>query len=78
MSDGERPFQSPHDPIPGERDPDNLTSREPGAVGGRFTGADIPPAPHLEWLDEATAAEHAHEGGLPGRLHPSESRRQRR
>ena len=78
MSDGERPFHSPHDPIPGERDPDNLTSRQPGAVGGQFTGADIPPESHLEWLDEATAEEHAHEGGLPGRLHPSERRRQGR
>ena len=78
MSEGGRPFHTPHTPIPGERDPDNLTSREPGAVGGQFTGADIPPESHLEWLDEATAEEHAHEGGLPGHLRSGEQRRRRR
>lgn len=78
MSDPGRRFHSDHDPIPGERDPANLTSREPGAVGGQFTGADIPPEPHLEWLDEATAEEHAHEGGLPSHLRASEHGRPRR
>ena len=52
-----------HQPIPGERDPHNLTTREPGAVGGQFTGADIPHEDHLPWLDPTTADEHAHEGG---------------
>jgi|SoiMethySBSTD1v2_1073268.scaffolds.fasta_scaffold00272_36 hypothetical protein len=53
----------PHQPIPGERDPTNLTTREPGAVGGQFAGGDIPPSDHQEWLDEATATEHEVEGG---------------
>ncbi len=52
-----------HDPIPGERDPGNLTHRQPGSVGGQFTGADIPPADHLPWLDEKTVTEHVLEGG---------------
>lgn len=56
-----------HQPIPGERDPANLTTREPGAVGGQFTGADIPPNEQLPWLDAVTADEHAHEGGLAGK-----------
>lgn len=52
-----------YEPIPGERDPENLTSRESGSVGGQFTGADIPSADHLEWLDETTANERVREGG---------------
>ena len=48
--------------IPGERDPGNLTHREPGAVGGQFTGGDIPDA-SPDWLDEVTARERAREGG---------------
>jgi hypothetical protein len=53
----------PHEIIPGERDASTLTHREPGAVGGRFAGADVPsPDPH-EWLDDDTAREHALEGG---------------
>ena len=57
------PSQKAHEPIPGERDPGNLTSRQPGAVGGRFTGADIPATTQQPWLDDATANEHALEGG---------------
>jgi hypothetical protein len=53
-----------HQPIPGERDPGNLTKREPGAMGGEFDGADIPPDAHLPWLDSVTAEEHAREGGM--------------
>ena len=54
----------PHAPmIPGERDPSTLTHREPGAVGGQFSGADIPSPNQQEWLDERTAREHAREGG---------------
>jgi hypothetical protein len=53
-----------HEPIPGERDPENLTGREKGAMGGQFTGADIPQESHLPWLDTITAEEHAREGGL--------------
>jgi hypothetical protein len=48
--------------IPGERDPRNLTHREPGAVGGQFTGADIPAGP-AEWLDDVTMHERVREGG---------------
>ena len=63
MAEASRP-RATHQPIPGERDPDNLTTREPGAVGGQFTGADIPPEDHLPWLDPVTAEEHAREGGM--------------
>jgi hypothetical protein len=48
--------------IPGAREPDTLTHREPGAMGGAFTGADIPPA-DPPWLDDRTAIEHRREGG---------------
>ena len=68
MSRNDRPFHTPHEPIPGERDPGNLTTREPGSVGGRATGEDIPPAKHLSWLDDVTADEHANEGGLPATM----------
>ncbi|HET9192221.1 MAG TPA: hypothetical protein VFO21_05045 [Vicinamibacterales bacterium] len=67
MANESRPPQAAHQPIPGERDPHNLTTREPGAVGGQFTGADIPPEDHLPWLDRITAEEHAREGGLSGK-----------
>jgi hypothetical protein len=48
--------------IPGGRDPANLTHREPGAIGGQFSGGDIPSAP-VPWLDETTAHERVREGG---------------
>ena len=64
MKNDELPFP-PHEPIPGERDPGNLTKREPGSMGGRSAGEDIPASSHLPWLDDVTASEHAHEGGLP-------------
>ena len=62
------------EPIPGERELDPPSpggfggasthkGREPGAMGGQFTGADIPPPRRSDWLDERTAAEHAWEGG---------------
>ena len=63
MADESSPQQKPHEPIPGERDPGNLTTRQPGSLGGQFTGADIPPEGHLPWLDDQTAAEHVMEGG---------------
>ena len=53
----------PHEPIPGERDVETLTHREPGSIGGRFTGADTPSPRRSDWLDERTALEHAREGG---------------
>ncbi len=57
-----RPYDS-REPIPGERDRTTLTKRQPGAVGGQFSGGDIPDSEHLDWLDDATAHEHAKEGG---------------
>ena len=62
MGDNPRTHNA-HEPIPGERDPGNLTTRQPGSVGGQFSGADIPPTDHQPWLDETTANEHAMEGG---------------
>ena len=50
------------DRIPGERDPTTLTHREPGAIGGRPNGGDIPPTPP-EWEDDVTRHEHEREGG---------------
>jgi hypothetical protein len=50
-------------PIPGERDPDNLIARQPGAMSGQFAGSDIPATDHQNWLDDVTATEHAREGG---------------
>lgn len=50
--------------IPGERDPSNLTHREPGAISGQFSGGDIPAAAS-DWLDERTSHERAREGGGP-------------
>lgn len=54
---------SSHQPIPGERDPGNLTHREPGAMGGQFSGADLPPQNRADLMDEQTAREHRKEGG---------------
>ena len=48
--------------IPGAREADTLTHREPAAIGGLFTGADIP-SDQTEWLDRTTAIEHRREGG---------------
>ena len=63
-------FWSSDPMIPGGRDSANLTHREPGAVGGQFTGADIPATP-VDWLDGATAREHAREGGDDKRRLPA-------
>lgn len=48
--------------IPGAREGDTLTHREPGAIGGVFTGADIP-AGASPWLDEQTLRDRRGEGG---------------
>ena len=53
---------SPDPMIPGQRDPTNLMSRQPGAVSGQFSGGDIPAAPS-DWLDEQTARDRSREGG---------------
>ena len=38
------PAEEPaHEMIPGEYDATTLTHREPGAIGGQFSGADLPP-----------------------------------
>jgi len=49
--------------IPGAREADTLTHREPGAIGGIFTGADIPDG-GAELMDERTSIEREREGGL--------------
>jgi hypothetical protein len=49
--------------IPGARELDNLTHREPGAVSGRFNGSDIP-AGGPSSLDAADTVEAYREGGL--------------
>lgn len=53
----------PEERIPGEREADTLTHREPGAVSGQFSGADIPAGMPQRWLDDETAFQHAKEGG---------------
>ena len=40
-----------HEPIPGERDPAALTSREPGAIG-TLSGKELPAADPRAWLNE--------------------------
>jgi hypothetical protein len=62
--------------IPGGRDPHNLTHREAGAMGGQFTGADIPPDA-TQWLDEPTAHERAREGGGADGEHDMRARERR-
>jgi hypothetical protein len=67
------PVPERREPIPGERDADppspggfggaSTHKREPGAIGGQFNGADIPPPRRSDWLDERTAFERAWEGG---------------
>jgi hypothetical protein len=49
--------------IPGEREVNTLTHREPGAMAGQFSGADIPAASPPDWLDEDTTLERVREGG---------------
>ncbi len=48
--------------IPGEHDATTLTHRQPGAIGGRPNGADIP-AGAPDWEDEITRSQHELEGG---------------
>jgi hypothetical protein len=51
------------EPIPGERDVTTLTHREPGAIGGSFTGADTPSPERSTWMDAVTSHQHEIEGG---------------
>jgi hypothetical protein len=61
------PRAHPPERIPGERELDTLTHREPGAIGGRFNGADIPAEPP-HWVNDDLARERAAEaGGGPGK-----------
>ena len=48
--------------IPGAREGDTLTHREAGAIGGLFTGGDIP-AGASPWLDDQTVRDRRGEGG---------------
>ena len=63
------------DIIPGERDATTLTHRESGAMGGRWNGADIPPAPIDVMLDAETIHDHEIEGGGDAVAHPRETHR---
>jgi len=49
--------------IPGARESDTLTHREPGAVSGQFNGSDIP-TDRAEVLNEMEKVELYREGGL--------------
>jgi hypothetical protein len=53
------------DLIPGAYDRTTLMHREPGSIGGRPNGEDIPPG-QPEWEDEVTRREHQLEGGGGG------------
>jgi hypothetical protein len=55
--------EGPHEPIPGERDASTLTHREPGAIGGRFSGADTPSSASRALMDDETLRLHRLEGG---------------
>lgn len=55
----------PDEPIPGEYDATTATHREPGAIGGRFSGDDLVSSP--DWIDAQTAREEAHGGGRTNR-----------
>ena len=57
------PDDCAREPIPGERDATTLTHREPGAIGGQFSGADTPSPDAQSWMDAETAHEHVREGG---------------
>ena len=51
------------EPIPGERDQSTLTERQPGAMGGQFSGADTPPVDPTHRMDSATIHDRELEGG---------------
>lgn len=54
-----------HEPIPGEHDASTAVPRQPGAVGGRFNGADLPSNDGDPSLDDRVARERGKEGGKP-------------
>ena len=49
--------------IPGERDAETLTHRQPGAIGGRASGADTPSSDPHHVMDDATIHDRQREGG---------------
>ena len=51
------------EPIPGARDASTLTHRQPGSIGGRFSGADTPSVDATHLLDEDTIHDRELEGG---------------
>jgi len=53
----------PHEPIPGERDEQTLTHREPGAIGGAFNGQDNMSTSVGGLMDEQTLRDRLLEGG---------------
>jgi hypothetical protein len=52
-----------HEPIPGERDPDNLTGLEPGVFGGGGYGAHVPRPERELPMDDETLHDREIEGG---------------
>jgi hypothetical protein len=49
--------------IPGAYEPDTATHREPGAIGGRFNGADAPASNEHDLMDDNTLREIRRDGG---------------
>jgi hypothetical protein len=48
--------------IPGERERNTLTYRQPGSIGGSASGSDVGGIPSV-LMDATTIAEHQREGG---------------
>jgi hypothetical protein len=58
------PVTVAEEPIPGERDASTLMYRQPGSIGGRFSGADTPhQADPARLMDEKTIHDRELEGG---------------
>jgi hypothetical protein len=57
------PVSVADEPIPGERDASTLMYRQPGSIGGRFSGADTPPVDSTRLMDEQTIHDRELEGG---------------
>ena len=55
--------QTPHEPIPGERDETTLTHREVGAIGGAFNGEDNVTSNVDSLMDDRVRQEVVREGG---------------
>lgn len=59
-----------HEPIPGERDPTNLTGSQTGTIGGGGFGAHNPSPNRATGMDDETVAEREREGGGAARDRP--------